>query len=114
MSLINHVKRNFLVDAEGIEYIFWCTGASGTTSQKADSLNGRSQKVEDLTTEMAPAVTAGRMDIGTVMRSYLEPGHQTTVLVCGPGAMADEATRHVIKSVKGGYKVDLMEEAYAW
>ena len=54
------------------------------------------------------------MDIGTVIRSYLEVGHQTTVLVCGVGNMADEATRQVLNCVKDGFRVDLVEEAYAW
>jgi hypothetical protein len=54
------------------------------------------------------------MDIGTVIRSSLEVGHQTTVLVCGPGGMADEATRQVVNCVKDGFGVDLIEEAFAW
>jgi hypothetical protein len=49
-----------------------------------------------------------------VIISSLELGHQMTVLVCGPGNMSDEATRQIVKCVKEGFKVDLVEEAYAW
>lgn len=125
MALIEHVKRNFLVqenDVKGIEYLFWCTGPSNnnSTAQKLDSINDeKSQKAESLSpittaAAAAAAVRAGRMDIGTVIRSSLEAGHQTTVLLCGPGNMADEATRQVVNCVKDGFRVDLVEEAYAW
>jgi hypothetical protein len=118
MALIEHVKQNFLVqkdDVEGIEYSFWCTGASNTAVQKLDSINDESQKAERLAPgTTAAAVTTGRMDIGTVIRSSLEEGHQTTVLVCGPGNMADEATKQVVNCVKDGFRVDVVEEAYAW
>lgn len=117
MALIEHVKQNFLVqkdDVKGIEYSFWCTGASNTAAQKLGSINDESQKAESLTPRATAAVTVGRMDIGTVIRSSLEAGYQTTVLVCGPGNMADEATRQVVNCVKDGFRVDLVEEAYAW
>ena len=118
LALIEHVKQNFLVpadDVKGIEYSFWCTGPSNTAAQKLDSINDESQKAESLSPiSTAAAVRAGRMDIGTVIRSSLEAGHQTTVLVCGPGSMADEATRQVVKCVKDKFRVDLVEEAYAW
>lgn len=117
MALIEHVKRNFLVEeseVEGIEYLFWCTGSSDTTAQKLDPVVDERQKAEILTPRTIAATTAGRMDIGTVIRSSLEVGHQTTVLVCGPGGMADEATRQVVNCVKDGFGVDLIEEAFAW
>lgn len=117
MALIEHVKQNFLVqkdNVKGIEYSFWCTGASNTAAQKLGSINDESQKAESLTPRTTAAVTAGRMEIGTVIRSSLEAGYQTTVLVCGPGNMADEATRQVVNCVKDGFRVDLVEEAYAW
>lgn len=114
MGLIEHVKQNFLAqehDVKGIEYSLWCTGPSNTITQKLDSINDESQS---LSPRITAAVRAGRMDIGTVIRSSLEAGHQTTVLVCGPGSMADEATRQVVNCVKNGFRVDLIEEAYAW
>lgn len=117
MALIEHVKQNFLFqkdNVKGIEYSFWCTGSSNTAARSLDSTNDESQKAERLTPRTTAVVTAGRMDIGTVIRSYLEAGHQTTVLVCGPANMADEATRHVVNCVKDGFRVDLVEEAYAW
>lgn len=135
IGLIEHVKKNFLLqedddnDVKGMEYSLWCTGPllpssnNTDTQQKLDSLNNeRSQR--DLSprrsspTSSAAAVAVvvrqGRMDIGTVIRSSLEVGHHTTVLVCGPGSMADEATRQVVNCVKDGFKVDLIEESYAW
>lgn len=117
VALIEHVKQNFLVqkdDVKGIEYSFWCTGPSNTAAQKVDSIDDKSQKAESLSSRTTAAVPAGRMDIGTVIRSSLEAGHQTTVLVCGPGSLADEATRQVVDCVKDGFRVDLIEEAYAW
>ena len=122
MGLIEHVKQNFLVqkdDVQGIEYSFWCTGPFNNATPKLDSINDESQKVDSstpksTTTAAAAAVTAGRMNIGTVIRSALEAGHQTTVLVCGPGEMADKATRQVVNCVADGFRVDLVEEAYAW
>lgn len=118
MALIEYVKQNFLVQKDnvrGIEYSFWCTGSSNTAARKSDSMNDESQKAESLTpTTTTAAVTAGRMDIGTVIRSSLEAGQQTTVLVCGPGNMADATTKEVVACVKDGFRVDLVEEAYAW
>jgi hypothetical protein len=115
MGLIEHVRENFLAqrnDVAGVEYSFWCTGAISGDSQKLDSINDEGQKPESLTPRATVAV--GRMDIGTVMRSSLEAGHQTTVVVCGPGNMADEATKQVVNYVKEGFRVDLVEEAFAW
>ncbi|MCJ1427158.1 hypothetical protein MMC29_005061 [Sticta canariensis] len=117
MALIEYVKQNFLVQKDnvrGIEYSFWCTGSANTAAQKLDSINDESQNAESLTPSTTAAVTAGRMDIGTVIRSSLEAGHQMTVLVYGPSNMADAATRQVVNCVKDGFRVDLVEEAYAW
>ncbi|KAF8848120.1 hypothetical protein BDZ45DRAFT_681442 [Acephala macrosclerotiorum] len=121
MGLIEHVKRNFLLDVDGIEYSFFCTGDSSSSSPLSSDTpnldtypsNDESQKDESLTIGTA-TLTRGRMDIGTVIRSSLEAGLQTTVLVCGPGNMADEATKEVVGCVKEGWSVDLVEEAFAW
>ncbi|KAK1991697.1 ferric reductase like transmembrane component [Colletotrichum falcatum] len=108
MSLIEHVRRNFLDNVPGLECSFYCTGSgSGDVSgQKEGSLSGSDAA--------AAGVTRGRMDVGAVIRSHLETDHQTTVLVCGPGQMADEATMHVVNGVRDGFKVDVIEEAFAW
>ncbi|KAI1751893.1 ferric reductase like transmembrane component [Xylaria castorea] len=95
MALIEHVRQNFLIDCEGTEYSFWCTD-------------------EDFSTAKGAAITAGRMDIPSVIRSSVETGHQTTVLVCGPGSMADEARQQVINCVRDGSRVDLVEESFCW
>lgn len=109
MSLIDHVKRNFLIGVEGVEFQFWRTGDSpaGQKEEPTNDVQGSRG-----TAEATP--TRGRMDIGDVIRSSVEVGHHTTVLVCGPGAMADEAAKEVVKCVKNGSHVDIVEEAYAW
>lgn len=109
MALIEHVNRNFLFGVEGVEFSFWCTGDI-PTGQKEDP--ARDTESLRMTADAPP--TPGRMDIGDVIRSSVEPGHHTTVLVCGPGAMADEAAKEVVKCVKSGSHVDIVEEAYAW
>lgn len=127
IGLIEHVKKNFLLQEDdnevtGMEYSLWCTGPlppssiNTDTQQKLDSFNDEKSQ-GDLSPRRAAAaalVRQGRMNIGTVIRSSLEAGHHTTVLVCGPGSMADEATRQVVNCVKDGFKVDLIEESYAW
>jgi hypothetical protein len=117
LALIEHVKRYFLVeeeDVKGIEYLFWCTSLANTAAERIGPINDGSQKQESLTQGTAVTATSGRMDIGAVIRSSVEPGHQTTVLVCDPGSMADEATRQVVNCVKNGFRVDLVEETFAW
>ncbi|KKY39820.1 putative ferric reductase transmembrane component 4 [Diaporthe ampelina] len=109
MALIEHVKRNFLDGAEGVEFSFWCTGDIPSGQKEDPAHDAKSLR----TTADAPP-TPGRMDIGNVIRSSVEAGHHTTVLVCGPGAMADEAAKEVVKCVKSGSHVDIVEEAYAW
>ncbi|KAH8658205.1 ferric reductase like transmembrane component [Xylariales sp. PMI_506] len=114
MAVIEHVKRRFLTpdnEADGIEYSFWCTDASSTNSQKQASTTDQD---EALAAAGSTGVTMGRMSVGNVIRSSLETGLLTTVLVCGPGNMADEATREVVDCVKQGFLVDLVEEAYVW
>ena len=117
MALLEHVRQNFLNqkdDVEGMEYSFWCTGPFNTVAQKLNSIDDESQKAKRSSSRATAAVTVGRMDAGTVIRSSLEAGHQTTVLVCGPGSMADEATRQIVSCVKEGFRVDLIEEVFAW
>ncbi|KAI0144621.1 ferric reductase like transmembrane component-domain-containing protein [Xylariaceae sp. FL1272] len=97
-ALIEYVKQEYLADCEGIELLFYCTGD-----------DSESDKVEDMI-----AVKEGRMDIKSVMRSSLEPSHKAVVLVCGPGSMADETRQEVVHCVRDGYKVDLVQEAFAW
>jgi hypothetical protein len=102
MALIEHVKQNFLADVEGVECWFWCTDSSFTSPKDESSDEG------------GQGVKAGRMDIESVLRAAAEPGQQTAVLVCAPGGMADEVTRQVVRCVKDGLKVELVEETFAW
>jgi predicted ferric reductase len=116
MPLINYVKLNFLVDVEGTEYLFWCTD-SAQSAAKLDSheVGEKDLNPDSLPTEVAAAVAkAGRMNIESVLRASVEPGRQTTVLVCAPGAMADEVTKQVAICARDGFNVDLVEEAFAW
>ena len=106
MALIEYVKTSFLTGkdfVDGFECSFWCTGPSNAAAAKElNSPDKDSQRPDSSTLGTMGTVTVGRMDIGNVIRSSLEEGHQTTVLVCGPGAMADEATRHVVNCVRMG------------
>ncbi|KAI1118401.1 ferric reductase like transmembrane component [Nemania sp. NC0429] len=95
LALIEHVRRNFLVGCEGTEYLFWCTG-DGSSEIKGEE------------------ITAGRMDITSVIRSSVEHGHQTTVLACGPGSLADDVRQEVVHCVGDGFKVSLVEESFCW
>jgi predicted ferric reductase len=117
MHFIEHVRREFLIDVAGSEYLFWCTapacsGAADLScrdfSEKGQSQDGSPERVG------AAVVREGRMDIGAVLRACAEPGRQTAVLTCGPGGMADEVTKQVVSCVKDGLRVDLVEEAFAW
>ncbi|GKT40313.1 ferric/cupric reductase transmembrane component B [Colletotrichum spaethianum] len=108
MSVIEHVRRNFLDKAPGVECSFYCTGAS------SDDASGQKEHTSGDADATVAGVTLGRMDVGAVIRSHLEKNHHTAVLVCGPGQMADEAVVHVVNGVKDGFKVDVIEEAFAW
>ncbi|KAK5630936.1 hypothetical protein RRF57_006651 [Xylaria bambusicola] len=105
---IEHVRTNFLVNARGIECWFWYTGSVEIGTQKTD------EGISGCTPTIDHTVTVGRMDIASVIRSTLEAGRRTTVLVCGPSQMADEARRQVVNCVRDGFCVDLLEEAFAW
>ena len=117
MALIEYVKENFLIgidSIDGIECSFWCTDSLSTTAKELDSINDKKGKSDNSALGTTATVAAGRMDVGAVIRSSLEVGYQTTVLVCGPGAMGDETTRHVVNCLKGGFKVEQIEETYTW
>ncbi|KAH8897285.1 hypothetical protein GQ53DRAFT_837943 [Thozetella sp. PMI_491] len=110
-ALIEHVRQHFLVDAEGIEYTFWCTGLADTEG-KLTSPEEESHPAT-LTTRNA-AAKSGRMNIKSVLQAAVESGRQTTVMVCAPGGMADEVTKQVVNCVKNGGRIDLVEETFAW
>lgn len=117
ITLIEHVKSHFLLpndEVEGIEYSFWCTNSTDAAEPKIDTIHEEIMKDECIAHKTPAVITAGRMDIRSVMRSHVETGQQTTVMVCGPGNMADETTRQVIDCVKDGFKVNLVEESYTW
>ncbi|CAK7218463.1 hypothetical protein SEUCBS140593_003552 [Sporothrix eucalyptigena] len=103
-ALLDHVQERFLVAAAevpGLEYQFWYTGDEETAAKE----EGASVKAK---------ATPGRMDVGSVIRSSLEAGRLTTVVVCGPNRMADEANRAVVQGVKDGFRVDSIEESFKW
>ncbi|KAI1424390.1 ferric reductase like transmembrane component-domain-containing protein [Xylaria sp. FL1777] len=114
MAFIDHVRKNFLANAQGVECLFWHTGSSEVTERNSESPKDEIRGTESYVPMVDTAVTTGRMHIASVIRSSLEVGRQTTVLVCGPGQMADEARKQVVNCVKDGFSVDLIEEAFAW
>ncbi len=109
-GLLEYVRREFLADLEGrgVEGLFWCTG---------EEVDGGGEKAEEeggSGPAAAAGVRTGRMDVGGVLRGCVEVGSLTSVLVCAPGGMADEVTRQVVKCAREGFRVDLVEEAFAW
>ncbi|TDZ28457.1 Ferric/cupric reductase transmembrane component B [Colletotrichum spinosum] len=100
MSVIQHVRCRFLGAAPGVECLFYCTGGEDASAPEKHVADG--------------AVALGRMDVGGVVRSHLERGQLTTVLVCGPGRMVDEVTKHVGQGIDDGFKVDMVEETFSW
>ncbi|GAP93435.1 putative ferric reductase like transmembrane component [Rosellinia necatrix] len=95
MALLEYVRQNFLKDCEEVEYLFFCTSDGFSATREAK-------------------ITAGRMDVASVIRNSVELGHQTTVLACGPGGRADEVRQQVINCVRDGFNIDLVEEAFCW
>lgn len=67
-------------------------------------------------------ITFGRPDIVGLISDHVratglpgsKSGERTAVLVCGPGAMADDARLAVHRMLKEGYRVDYFEEAFGW
>lgn len=110
MALIRHVERSFLAEVEGVEYAFWCTGSAAAGGETGPVGNGGGTTVAG----KPAAVGAGRMDLRAVIRSAAGDGNQTAVMLCGPGGMADEATREVIDCLKDGFAVRLVVEPFAW
>lgn len=107
-ALLDHVQDRFLVPAaqiDGLDYQFWCTGLEGG----AGKVQGEQEPVFGRV-----KVTSGRMDVASVVRSSVEVGRLTTVVVCGPGSMADEANRAVVQAVHDGFHVDSIEESFKW
>ncbi|KFX94318.1 hypothetical protein O988_06381 [Pseudogymnoascus sp. VKM F-3808] len=83
MTLIEHVKEAFLLpkdEVDGIEYSFWCTRSSGVAEPKIDTVHEEIQKDEGVAQSSPTDITAGRMDIRSVMRAHVETGQQTTVM----------------------------------
>lgn len=116
MALIEHVKSNFLpqdVDNAIVECSIFHTG-SGCSAQKAEHMGDESYELHSSRPRTVAGVTEGRMNVRSVVRSSVEAGLQTAVIVCGPGRMVDEATREVVNCVRDGMKVDLIEETYGW
>ncbi|MCJ1306969.1 hypothetical protein MMC25_000613 [Agyrium rufum] len=119
LHLIEHVKQNFILNAgnvSGLEYSFWCTGdkTDVASSLMAEPFNDDSQKAESRTRGMIPYVMRGKMNLRGVIGSSVERGYETTVIVCCPGRMADKATREIFSCLKDGFRVDLIEEFFAW
>ncbi|EKD13649.1 uncharacterized protein L3040_004142 [Drepanopeziza brunnea f. sp. 'multigermtubi'] len=117
-ALIEHVTSNFLPhgdDRAGVEYLFWCTGRRGSPEPPVEAVAEDGRELGAVPRHAhRTVVSPGRMDIRSVLRSSVEAGLRSTVMVCGPGRMVDETTREVVSCVKDGLKVDLIEEAFGW
>ncbi|KKA22462.1 Ferric-chelate reductase [Rasamsonia emersonii CBS 393.64] len=67
-------------------------------------------------------IAFGRPDIKGLISDHVRAtglpgpnnGVRTAVLVCGPGAMADDARLAVHRMLKEGYRVEYFEEAFGW
>lgn len=118
-ALLDHVQDRFLVPAahvDGLEYQFWCTAADGIAASKV-KVEGEAEAEAKAEAEQPVdrvKVTHGRMNINDVVHSSVEVGRLTTVVVCGPGSMADEANRAVVQAVQDGFRVDSIEESFRW
>ncbi|KAM7187165.1 Ferric reductase like transmembrane component domain containing protein [Naviculisporaceae sp. PSN 640] len=119
LALIQHVKKRFLgADSEertrsdlGLELMIWCT-ADATSSEVSGGDEGKREGAMEIAE--SSDIWNGRMNIASVLRGAMEVGHRAAVMVCAPGAMADEVTRQTIKCLSDGFQVDLIEEAFAW
>lgn len=114
-ALVEFVRREFLAQAadEGVECLFWCTDPAEAREVAPVSVEDDDTKPSAVKDGSA-GINSGRMDIASVLRKYAEVGHQTAVLVCAPGGMADVVTSEVVKCVGEGLRVELVEEAFAW
>ncbi|KAM7198496.1 Ferric reductase like transmembrane component domain containing protein [Rhypophila sp. PSN 637] len=120
MALIQHVRERFLAVGQeggqrGLEVLLWCTGSPSSKGSAGE------EKTEDPGLEVGHSaqrtdtdVQNGRMDIKAVLRGAVELGNRTAVMVCAPGAMADEVTRQTVNCLADGLDVGLVEEAFAW
>jgi hypothetical protein len=117
LSLIEHVKENFLAEYDnipGVELLLWCTGSDDSVIRKSETVVDENHHLRNSPSRTVAGVTYGRMDIRSVMRSSAEVGLQTTVMVCGPGRMVDEASAEAVSCVKDGLRLDVVEETFGW
>ena len=77
LALIEHV--------EGIEYLLCDTSLANSAAEGLGPVDDGSQKEESLPQRTTVAATYGRLDIGALSRSSLEPGNETTVLYVALG-----------------------------
>jgi predicted ferric reductase len=100
-GLLEYVRREVLPQA-GVsagrvpEYRFWLTGEGAGKS-------GSSQ-----------VVAGHRMDIAETLGAGLDKSKKNLILVCGPGGMADDVRREVVRCSKQGFDVQLWEESFTW
>jgi predicted ferric reductase len=95
-NLLTYVRRELLPpsqvgDQRSLEYSFHVTGDSDGT-EKAQR----------------------RMNVDETMDTVLAKGKKIVVLVCGPGGLADDVRRGVVRANLAGYDVELLEESFAW
>lgn len=114
LPLIEYVKRNYLQDIDGVEFMFYCDGLNQHIEKFESHEHEHDEEANGFSGGKHAEVNMSFMNIGSVLRNVVEPGLQTTVMVCAPGVMSDEVTRQVVNCIKEGHKVDLVEETFAW
>lgn len=126
--LIKDVRGNFLASVgREVEFLVWCTGVSGGGEDDGEKSGGWGiDHVEGVAAgldvegvrgggaNVTGEVQIGRMDVASVLRGAVEVSQRTAAMVCAPGSMADEATRQTIKCLGDGFRVELVEETFAW
>jgi Ferric reductase like transmembrane component/FAD-binding domain/Ferric reductase NAD binding domain len=113
-GLLEHVRQHNLPDlmAAGLDdgslsYQFWLTGEDNNAKEgdKGSEANG----------EQSVTTTIGsRMDVSSVVASFMEEGETHAILFCGPGGLADAVRKSAVACSKKGYAMDLLEEKFAW
>ena len=123
-GLLEHVQQHLLPDlaASGLDdgsmsYRFWLTGEDGGVHEgmrKSEYGQGKQAPEVGKSEELVSTAVGRRMDVETLISSFMENGKRHAVLVCGPGGLADAVRSNTVACSEKGYFVDLVEEPFAW
>ncbi|KAJ9606502.1 hypothetical protein H2200_009463 [Cladophialophora chaetospira] len=132
VELFEHVRDRVLpnlgeggLDDGSLQYRFWITGGENTTD--TSSASSQAGTPSSISKEKRPEVSSEadklvhmesghRMDVADMIASETAVGQNTrvTVLVCGPGGLADEVRYQVARRARQGVLIDLVEETFSW